>query len=46
MSKLKDLLKLKTSLEEAGLTVPADLSAQISEEEEKEAKKTTDAFTS
>ena len=39
MSKLKDLLKLKTSLEEASLTVPADLSAQISEEEEKEAKK-------
>lgn len=39
MSKLKDLLKLKTSLEEASLTVPADLLSQISEEEEKEAKK-------
>lgn len=39
MSKLKDLLKLKSSLEDANLSVPSDLLAQIAEEEEKEAKK-------
>lgn len=39
MSKLKDLLKLKSSLEDANLSVPSDLLAQIEEEEDKEAKK-------
>lgn len=39
MSKLKELLKLKSSLEDANLSVPSDLLAQIAEEEEKEAKK-------
>lgn len=39
MSKLKELLKIKSSLEDANLSVPSDLLTHIAEEEEKEAKK-------
>lgn len=39
MSKLKELLKLKASLQENNLSIPAELLSQIAEEEEKEAKK-------